>query len=228
MMGMGSTASRIGDGVRSSTPGRGVSQWTSQPVNASQFNTGSPWMYSGEVNRVPIPTQPHILSDIAHRQPTNERLNVDRNHGHGGTFATSADAEYAKEQRRLHMMAERRHAHESRIVKMISDKSAYEAEVLEEHVKPAVAAHEAAAVQSRSEASQAEQRAAAGVHTFEQRAEIARQQNQQTRRAMHMEVAEQQRAQIEQRRQATARERAAERAGGDGADFFARFGTTLR
>ena len=56
------------------------------------FNTGAQWQHGGDVNRVPIPREPDILSDVEHR--SMGRTNLAQN---ARMFGTSADAEYEQQ-----------------------------------------------------------------------------------------------------------------------------------
>ena len=218
-----------GEGVRSSTPGKGSRQWTSAGTSiheSAMFNTGARWAHGGDDHRIAVPRQPDILSDVAHRNL--ERVDVMRNHS---TFATSADAEYAAEQRRLQLVAERRAAAEHRVLQMVTNKHGYAEEVRQEQqAYRAQEAQEAAARESaataRAAAANARQRAA------EAAADGALSAAAEAKRLQHQDVASQQLAQMQQRKAEKEAEREADRraygGGGGGVDFFARFGTSLR
>ena len=213
----------LGEGVRSSTPGRGERQWTPRPIDASMFNTGASWANGGDVNRVPVPQKPDILSDVAHRHL--ERVDFARNHS---TFSTSADAEYAAEVRRRQLVAERRAAAEHRVLQMVTQKGSYAEEVRQEHQ-----AHQAREAQQARERESAASREAAAANARQRVAEAAAaaalNAAAEAKRLRQQDVASQQLAQMQQRKAEREAEREADRrAAREGVDFFARFGTSLR
>ena len=65
---MHTASPRLAADCRGSTPGCGVRQWTSSAPDATLVNTGAAWSRSYAAQRDPLPSQPQLLSDIAHRE----------------------------------------------------------------------------------------------------------------------------------------------------------------
>ena len=220
--------SRLGD-IRSSTPGRGERQWTSQANDSRPFKfTGAEWKYSGEVNRDPIFGEPQMLSDVSHRG--GGRIDSARNHQiYGGT---TADREYEAQLQADAARRERRAQQEGRLMKMVTSKADYQQAVRDETAAAFAQQQQALADQQRESARHDRQVAAEGFQA--ETAQVASlMQQKSARRTMAQQVAQEQLAQMQARKSMTLGERAAEKAQAQqlaetDTHWEARFGRSLR
>jgi hypothetical protein len=217
---------RIAD-CRSSTPGRGERQWTNVANDSRIHNTGAPWMHGGEVHRVPIPSEPDILSDVEHRNLG--RINPMQN---ARIFGESADAEYEREQAKEQAKRERRMQQEGRLLQMVSSKADYRRTV---HAETSQALQQQ--VETRAAQQLDEDRHSWAVHAQGVAAENAASQamhaQKSARRELAQQVAQDQLAQAQQRKSTSLVEREAEKRRvqeeiAQGMHWEARFGRSLR
>ena len=217
----GNTTSRLGDGCRNSTPGRGMRQWTNMPQDASMVNTGAEWSRMGPTDRNPLPSQPQVLSDVAHRHARANDSHI---------FGTSAAAEAAAQARRDELVRARKEAAQARVMQMVGAKDAYRAQSAAE-ARAALDAQQSARAQQSAVQRAADSAGQGDARRMEAAQEGAYQAQQLARRQASQRVAQEQLAQMQARQQAQAAEKAAERAaarrGDDGTGFQSRFGTSL-
>lgn len=214
---------RVSD-VRTSTPGMGQSQWTAS-AGDSRMHSVQTWAMQPSDTRRPIQDNPTELSDIAHRR--FDRLQMAERVGVRGTFATTADADHADAQRKAELVTSRKAAHEARILKMISDKGAYQAELRVEQ-EQARAQQQAARDAQRQRAQELADTAAMGARAHDREAMLQTEDRMRSKREAAQRVAQDQIEQIQARKAALARERAQEKYDvANGPDFFARFGSSI-
>lgn len=218
--------SRIAD-TRTSTPGRGERQWTNVPNDSRFFNTGAQWQHGGDVNRVPIPREPDILSDVEHR--SMGRTNLAQN---ARMFGTSADAEYEQQVAKEQAKRDRKRQQEERLLQMVSSKHEYQqtvrAETLQAHAQQAAEQSAAQLDDDRRTWAMTQQ----GLEV-EQTHNMQLQAQKLARRELAQQVAQEQLQQMQLRKNMSLVEREAEKQRvkeeyAQGMHWEARFGRSLR
>ena len=230
-------ASRIGDGCRSSTPGRGERLWTAEPGDTSMFKTGPAWGKDtsiGGYDRNPLPWMEgpragQMLSDVAHRAPTTQPVPIVAAN-HRKHFAGSLENEAVEQERRQAALVARRQAAESRVLHMVHAKSDYIAHNKAE-MNQALQAQQEEKLRMEAQAKENERRTAQQQNTREAVQEQLIQSQVAVRRDVAAAVAREQLQQMQDRKARLEAERRADharaRAGDDGTGFQSKFGTSI-